>query len=829
MKIKFNIENVSQKIVENKRNIKLTGWAFCGDKKVDDVRIYVNGEDIQAKYKEVSRKDVKKAYKNRLKDENTGFKLSFPLEDRIDVKSFKIEFIAGDIKQEIPLSQKRIKQIFHKCEIVYYIDNVISEGENGYDRRIIGWAYLTRYGEEVDFIVKDAEGNEIESEVTRIMRSDLGDIPELEGKDVKCGFELKYHSESEDTTVVMTDGENETKQVNIKKYLARNQRAYKKLVFKQIVTHTNLKNVKKAVSYVSHNGFKGLKEKMLTSFANENHYHDWFMRHKVTEEELEEQRNYKFEYNPKISIIVPTYNTPIKLLHEMVDSVRAQSYSNWELCIADGSQGNEELEKHLNEYAAMDKRIVVKYLDDNYGIAGNTNKALELATGDYIGLLDHDDLLTPNALFEVVKVLQNKETDIVYTDEDKVSDDLSLYLDPNFKPDFSIDLFRSHNYITHFFVCRKSIVDKIGGFRSEFDGSQDYDLMFRCIENAKVIEHIPMILYHWRITLGSVAENPAAKMYCYEHGKNAIQAHLDRMGIEAEVEMMDLWGMYRTRYATPGNPKVSIIIPNKDQVKILDTCIKSLMEVNDYENIEIVIVENNSTEKETFEYYDKIQKKYDCIKLVVWDGIFNYSAINNYGIKEAATGEYILLLNNDTEVIAKDAIRDMLGICMRKDVGIVGAKLLYEDNTIQHAGVVIGFGGYAGHVFNGLPKDDYGYMVRARINCNYSAVTAACLMVSREIFDEVGGLDEQFVVACNDVDFCLRVREKGYLVVYDAFALWYHYESKSRGYEDTPEKQARFDGEVKKFQDRWGDKILKTGDPYYNKNFPVTIAPFTLD
>lgn len=828
MKIKFNIENVSQKVTDNKLSIKLSGWAFADGKAVKDIKVYINGEDVNAEVKRVTRKDVRKVYKNLVKEDNTGYKLIFPMEANKEIESLRVEFIEdSENTKSVVLSQKKIKKYFNKAEIKYYIDNVISGGEDKIERKVIGWAYLERFGEEVNFSVKTSTGEFVESELTRIKRTDLGDITEIEEKDVKCGFELKYTVEKDDEIIVMSAGDKCELEIDLKKYLKRNKSAYRKLVAKQIITHASFKNGVKVVKYVVKNGPKGLREKILSSFVDT--YNDWFLRHKVTEEELEEQKKHKFEYNPKISIIVPTYNTPVKLLHEMIDSVREQSYSNWELCIADGSQGNEELEKHLNEYAATDKRIVVKYLDDNYGIAGNTNKALELATGDYIGLLDHDDLLTPNALFEVVKVLQNKEVDIVYTDEDKVTDDLSRYLDPNFKPDFSIDLFRSHNYITHFFVCRKEIIDKIGGFRSEYDGSQDYDLMFRCIENAKIIEHIPMILYHWRVCVGSVAENPAAKMYCYEAGKKAIEDHYKRVGIKAKVEHTGLWGMYRTKYEVIGNPKVSVIIPNKDQVKMLDTCIKSLLEVNVYKNIEIVIVENNSTDEETFKYYDELTEKYDNIKLVRWDGIFNYSAINNYGIKEAATGEYILLLNNDTEIIAPEAIEDMLGICMRDDVGIVGAKLLYEDDTVQHAGVVIGFGGYAGHVFNGIPKDDYGYMVRPMINCNYSAVTAACLMTSRKIFDEVGGLDEQFVVACNDVDFCLRVREKGYLVVYDAFALWYHYESKSRGYEDTPEKKERFESEVKKFQARWGEKILKDGDPYYNKNFPVTVAPFTLD
>lgn len=451
-----------------------------------------------------------------------------------------------------------------------------------------------------------------------------------------------------------------------------------------------------------------------------------------------------------------------------------------------------------------------------------------MATGDYVGLFDHDDLLTPDALYEIVLALQNEKYDIIYTDEDKLNNKTKTLVDPNFKPDFSIDLFRSHNYITHFFVVSTDIIKGVGGFRSEFDGSQDYDLMFRCIEKAKGIYHVPKILYHWRMHASSTAENPESKMYCYDAGKRAIEEHYKRIGIKAKVEMMPkpLWGMYHTIYETPNNPLVSIIIPNMEHKDVLKTCIDSLLNVNTYKNIEIIIVENNSKSNEIFEYYNELEQMNDNIKVVKWDKEFNYSAINNYGVT-FAKGNYLLFLNNDTEVIEPNAISEMLGCCMRDEVGIVGAKLLYEDDTVQHAGVVIGFGGFAGHVFTGIKKDDYGYMVRARINCNYSAVTAACMMVKKECFDKVGGFDIKFKVACNDIDFCLRVRELNKLVVYNAFALWHHYESKSRGYEDSPEKIKRFESEVALFQERWID-ILTNGDPYYNSNFKIEYGPFNL-
>ena len=318
--------------------------------------------------------------------------------------------------------------------------------------------------------------------------------------------------------------------------------------------------------------------------------------------------------------------------------------------------------------------------------------------------------------------------------------------------------------------------------------------------------------------MNSVAGDPASKMYAYDAGKRAIEAHLKRMNIAASVEHQGLWGMYHVKYETPGNPLISIVIPNKDHTKDLDVCIRSIQEKSSYRNFEMIVVENNSTEKETFSYYEKIQEEFENVKVV--------TAINNFGVKYT-NGEYLLFLNNDTEMISEHALEEMLGCCMREEVGAVGAKLLYEDDTVQHAGVVVGFGGYAGHVNTGIGRDDYGYMVRAMINCNYSAVTAACMLTKKELFLQVGGFDEQFVVACNDVDYCLQLRSLDKLIVYNAFAEWYHYESKSRGYEDTPEKLARFENEVKKFQKKWPE-ILEKGDPFYNPNFPVTQAPFTL-
>lgn len=568
------------------------------------------------------------------------------------------------------------------------------------------------------------------------------------------------------------------------------------------------------------------KDKQYTRKQEQEEYQSWAKAHRADEKMLRQQRLCHPPYEPKISILVPVYRTPMQYLTEMIDSVRGQSYSNWELCIADASM-NDELTECLSRYAAEDERIRFVSLEENGGIAENTNAAANLAGGEFIGLLDHDDLLAPEALYEVVFALQDKMTDVVYTDEDKISMDSSRYFDPNLKPDFSPDLLRSHNYITHFFVVKKELFERVGRFRKEFDGAQDYDLILRCTELAANIRHVPKILYHWRMHANSTAENPESKLYAYEAGRHAIEEHLKRCGRKGTVEIMPLWGMNHVRYETTGDPLVSIVIPNMDHTKDLDRCVRSILKKNTYPNVEILIVENNSREKETFAYYKKLHEEFPQIRILRWEKEFNYSAINNYGVRKA-NGEYILLLNNDTELIEPESIREMVGLCMQRETGCVGAKLLFADDTVQHAGIVLGFGGFAGHVFSKIKKDALGYMLRARIIGNFSAVTAACLMVRKDIYEQVGGLDESFAVALNDVDFCLRVREAGYLNVLQPFSMWHHYESKSRGYEDTPEKAERFAKEVARFRERWG-RTVDAGDPYYNPNFSVQKEPFTLE
>lgn len=555
-------------------------------------------------------------------------------------------------------------------------------------------------------------------------------------------------------------------------------------------------------------------------------YEIWRKKYGVKDEELNEQCKKVFDYAPKFSIVIPLYDTKPAYLKELIESVQNQTYTNWELCLADGTGVNTPLKSIVEAYTNKDARIKYEILSDNKGISENTNAAIRMATGEYIVLADHDDIVPANALYECVNAINEDRTiDVIYSDEDKIDMDGKKYFEPHFKSDFNIDLLCSMNYICHLFVVKNEIIDKVGMLRSEFDGAQDHDFILRCCEVAEKIKHIPKILYHWRCHIDSTAANPESKLYAFEAGRRAVEEHYKRIGVPATVEHAEFYGTFRTKYHWEEQPLVSIIIPNKDHSEDLKTIMDSIDEKSTYRNYEFVIVENNSTEEETFAYYKEIEKR-DNVQVLYYKDIFNYSKINNFGV-ERAKGEYLLLLNNDTELISPDGLENMLHVCMREDVGIVGAKLCYSDDTIQHAGVILGFGGIAGHAFIESSRFDTGYANRIACVQDLSAVTAACMMVKREIYEQVGGLTESFQVAFNDIDFCMKVRELGKLVVYTPYAELYHYESKSRGAEDTPEKVERFNSEVARFMDRW-NKELWAGDPYYNPNLTLDRADFSL-
>lgn len=546
-------------------------------------------------------------------------------------------------------------------------------------------------------------------------------------------------------------------------------------------------------------------------------YDTWLRIMRVSRQELFAQRKTKFSYAPKFSVVVPLYHTPAKFLKALVRSMMYQSYANWELCLVNASPEDVHLTSLLENWAMRDKRIRVIRLEKNLGIAQNTNAGIAASTGEFIAFLDHDDFLEPDALFCYVDALNKDKTiDVFYSDEDKTDEYAAHYFYPHFKSDFNIDLLHANNYMCHFLAVRKSLVDTVGGLNEKFDGAQDYDFVLRLTENTKKIYHCPRILYHWRCSNQSTAASQGNKMYAIHAGKAALNAHYKRIGWNARAQEGAVDGWYQTKFTLKEEPLVSILIPNKDHTDDLDVCLNSFFERADYQNYEFIIIENNSVLPETFAYYEKIEKEHDNVKVVYWEAGFNYSAINNFGFK-FAKGDYIMLLNNDVELITPDIFQSMLGFCMRPEVGIVGAKLLYNDHTVQHAGVLVGAGGLADHVFKGIHEDDPGYMGRAISSQDVSAVTAACLLVKRSVYEEVGGLEEEFQVAFNDVDFCLKVRKAGYLIVYDADVKLFHYESKSRGMEDTTDRFIRFGNEMMLLNSKW-DILSTFVDPYYNPN-----------
>lgn len=561
-------------------------------------------------------------------------------------------------------------------------------------------------------------------------------------------------------------------------------------------------------------------------------------------EQAAKERETEFPRMVKISILVPLWNNKREYQIELLESVMNQTYQNWELCLADGSDDEHAYVGEISkEYAGRsDGRIKYEKLDKNMGISGNTNACLQMATGEFIGLLDQDDLLHPSVLFEYVKAINEQGADYLYCDETTFKGrDINQMLTMHFKPDYAPDNLCANNYICHFSVFDKELLDGEELFRTKFDGSQDHDMILRLTSNAKKIVHVPRLMYYWRCHSGSVASGIEAKPYAILAAKGAVAEHLEKKGFSHfKIEGTKAFEtIFRIRYQVLGNPKISIVIANKDHVEDLRRCVNSILEKSTYDNYEIVIVENNSTTEEIKAYYrELLEGEYapdklcvsanGTVKIVTYQGAFNYSAVNNLGVHHA-DGEYILLLNNDTEVITVNWMEELLMYAQREDVGAVGAKLYYADKTIQHAGVVIGLGAHrtAGHTHYKQHRQNLGYMGRLCYAQNVSAVTGACLMVKKSLYEQVGGLEEDFAISLNDVDLCLKLRKDGLLNVFTPFAELYHYESISRGLDDQGEKAERYNAESAKFREKW-QKELEAGDPYYNVNFSLDRSDFSL-
>lgn len=775
-----------------------------------EIECYIDGTRLPA---EVNRITVMNGFMRSMETKNPGGKwvemvISLP-ENLEQYKKLEVYVVTG--KQRVSWYETRTKELMKKQgKPQLFIDGESVLQEKGMVA-ITGWAVGTA---SLTIKLYDENKQPLPVKIKKTTRMDVVEMFRECEVEKDCGFKLTAENVSGKKAYLVIKDANGKKAV-YKVGISKSERLKEKVsVYAQ----------KAAVSYRS-NGIRTVITKAIHKLGQmrqgDGLYQTWLKENPVTRQELKKQRNAVFRENIKFSLVVPLYKTDKFLLDSLVDSVLAQTYSNWELCLSDGSGANSPIRELLEEYQKKDSRIKVIYNEKQLQISDNTNAAIGIATGNYIAFADHDDTLAPEAFYQMAREIEaHPEAELIYSDED-IIDIKGQRLFPHFKPDYNPDYLCCVNYICHLVVVKRTLMDKTGLLRSEYDGSQDYDFLLRCTENTKSenIRHVPKILYHWRSHEGSTAGNPDDKPYAVIAGEKALADHYERLGLDAEVEYTGSPVVFRTRFAIQGNPKVSILIPNKDHTEDLDKCVTSIMEKSTWKNVQVIVVENNSEKEETFRYYEELKKRYSQVKVVTWDGPFNYSAINNFGAKYA-DGDYFLLLNNDTEVITPEWLESMMGYCQREDVGIVGAKLLYPDNTVQHAGVVVGIAGFAGHILTGYDRYATGYLWRLCTTQDESAVTGACLMVKRSVYEEVGGLDESFAVGLNDIDFCLRVRAIGKLVVFTPEACLYHYESKSRGLENTPEKKARLQREVDHFRERHGD-FLKAGDPYYNPNLSI--------
>ena len=585
-------------------------------------------------------------------------------------------------------------------------------------------------------------------------------------------------------------------------------------------------HLKAALSSYRISGGRGLVHTVLsdpTANGTIDEYQSWVeLYSNVDEEDLRRIacRIEKLRYQPLISVVLPIFDPPENLLVEALDSVVAQAYGRWELCIAEDASTNSQIRRIVAEYARRDRRIKVTYREHNGGIAAASNTALELVEGEFVALFDHDDLLAPHALYMVVEELNRyPEADWIYSDEDKV-DAVGRRFSPYFKPDWSPDLLYSQNYINHLGVYRTGLLRQLGGFRKQFEGSQDYDLLLRLsqLTSRERIRHIPHVLYHWRAITTSVAARSSAKSYAVDRARRAIQEHLDTIGARARVEPANLTHYHRIHWALPmPAPLVSVIVPTRDRPDLLGPCVKGLLERTNYPNFELVVLDNQSVEEESLELFARL-KKDPRVKILRYDRPFNYASINNWGV-ESSRGEIITLLNNDTEVIAENWLSEMVSQACRPEVGMVGAKLYYPSGRVQQAGVLLGPGGVAVHLYSNAPGNSPGYFGRADLIQNLSAVTAACTTFRKEVFEEVGGFDESLAVAFNDVDLCIRVRDNGYWIVWTPYAELFHHESVSVGRHNSPERRTLFAHEVNTMKDRYG--ALLREDPFHNPNLSL--------
>lgn len=803
---------------------RMRGWraADAGENPVFEA-FDEKGVPVEVILQDVRRADVAEIYPQyREQADSLGFVLTIPnLEAYMEShEGLTVRLTLGCEERVLTsMTGEELKNAYREASLCYKLDECTLSGKNILIR---GWA-VDALGED-RLTVTDENGQEVGEPVQRIIRNDV--IEEMHLKEgYPCGFCFTMPREEFSGKKLILSMENrltrKTYVLSMSRFDYENSKRGKlRKVFKRSSFSKNRKVLKEQ-------GLKGFVDYVREEIRTDDEkYMAWLERRRPDKKEWRRQREEQFPKMPLISIVIPLYNTKERYLKELLDSIVNQSYEHFELCLADGST-SESPGALVQKYAAHDKRIRYRKLSQNLGISENTNEAIRMATGEFLLFADHDDLLETDALYQLVKTYnENPSLDILYTDEDLTNEDTSLFHSPRFKPEFNYDFLRSINYICHLFLVRRSLAMEAGFLKKEYEGAQDYDFILRCCERTSRIGHIPKVLYHWRAHEESTAGNQDSKSYAVKSSMDALKAHYKRMGIRGSVEFTGIFILLRTILEIEGTPKVSILIPNKDQKETLEKCLDSIYGKSTYSNFEVIIIENNSERQETFDFYEEQLLRHGNLKVVTYEGGFNYSAINNFGVRHAS-GDYLLFLNNDIEIITPGWMEELLGFCQRKGTGAVGGKLYYPDNTVQHAGVVIGLSGFAGHVLTGRRRSDVGYFGRLKAIQDVSAVTAACMMVKRSSFEAVGGFDEDFQVSLNDVDLCMKIRKRGELIVLNPNMEAYHYESKTRGLETTPEKQERFKKEILRFRKKWKE-TLKAGDPYYSPNLTRVTGDCTL-
>lgn len=789
------------------------GWFYDGSTKNHTMTVQLDGKELPMeillnKGVEVCQKYIR--FADGISEEVVGV-VKLPENWREGQRVSVRTTYMGETQRDISYSVKKLQRLENK--ISYYIENVRhTEGK----MIVNGWCVGSG---EIKLSILDAQQQPLPVKIDHFYKKDTERVgPEDEKRE-----KLFFSAQTE-----WADGR--------KCYLEmRNAKGVERERLDRWNKDTGLagiwRKIKKVAYFWKRNGIKATLVRIHHKLGkNETAvYKRWRRKYDVTAEELEEQRalQKQFPLRPEFSVAVPLYRTEERFLRELIASLQNQTYDNWELCLADGSEdGGERLEAIISEYQKQDTRIHYRILEKNEGIAQNTNEAIQMAKGDFIVLLDHDDTLAPEALFELAKVVnEEKSVDIIYSDEDKMDATGKKFFEPHFKPDFDYDFFLCNNYICHLFAVKRDIANQVGGFHAEYDGSQDYDFILRCCEAAERIYHVPKVLYHWRCHFDSTAENPQSKLYAFEAGRRAIEAHYERLHIPATVEHAQFNGLYRTRYQWAEKPLVSVLIINKDQTEKLAKCVESVQWSN-YSNYEIVIVDNHSTEKDTFAYYEMLGKTHGNIRVVSYEGEDNLCKIRNFGEK-AAKGTYLLFLSHEAQMMDENCMDEMLGYCMREDVGVVGAKILYRDDTIRHAGIVLGIGGILGYVFHGKSRYTTGYESRIICAQDYSAVSGTGMMVKRSVYETVGGMSEEFAEAFGDVDFCLKVRKAGKLVVYNPYAEMFYYGEKEKGFGTAKRDTGAGNRETGILQEKWGE-VIREGDPYYNPNLTLDKLDFSL-